>query len=68
MDAYRKAVEGFQEVTLRKVPQTENQKVDELARMASALDTWTEEELIVKAQFIAQIDQIGREDQDSSAD
>ncbi|XP_074560279.1 uncharacterized protein LOC141816393 [Curcuma longa] len=58
---YAEAVESlkkqFQEVILHKIPRADNYKADELARLASALTTGGNPDLIRQEQTIAQIDQ-----------
>ncbi|XP_074570542.1 uncharacterized protein LOC141827199 [Curcuma longa] len=53
----------FQEVTLQKIPRTDNQRADDLAKLASSLATWELEEPTVQELLIAQIDQVARPDE-----
>ncbi|XP_042441159.1 uncharacterized protein LOC122026484 [Zingiber officinale] len=39
-EAYEKMKEDFKEVTVTKIPRANNQRADELAKMASSLTTW----------------------------
>ncbi|XP_074580899.1 uncharacterized protein LOC141837384 [Curcuma longa] len=61
---YAEAVEclktQFQEVTLQKIPRADNYRADELAKLASALTTGGNPDLIKQEQVIAQIDQPSR--------
>ncbi|XP_042386508.1 uncharacterized protein LOC121978198 [Zingiber officinale] len=55
-EAYEKMKEEFKEVTVSKIPRTENSRADELAKMASSLTTWVLDKSIVETFLIAQID------------
>ena len=39
-EAYEKMRKDFKEVTVTKIPRSENERADELAKMASSLTTW----------------------------
>ncbi|XP_074560459.1 uncharacterized protein LOC141816607 [Curcuma longa] len=56
-EAFMKLKAEFKEVSVQKIPQTENSKADELARLASVVTEWTDEGPITQIAFIAQIDQ-----------
>ncbi|XP_074556562.1 uncharacterized protein LOC141812469 [Curcuma longa] len=56
-EAFAKIKAEFMEVTLLKIPRTENGKADELARLASSITEWHQEGPITQVSFIAQIDQ-----------
>lgn len=47
----------FQDVILQKIPQEENRKANELARMANAYAHWVEEDTVAHIELIAQINQ-----------
>ncbi|XP_042460206.1 uncharacterized protein LOC122043670 [Zingiber officinale] len=55
-EAYEKMKEEFKEVTVSKIPRTENGRADELAKMASSLTTWVLDRSIAQTFLIAQID------------
>ncbi|XP_042460238.1 uncharacterized protein LOC122043709 [Zingiber officinale] len=55
-EAYEKMKEEFKEVTVTKIPREDNQRVDELAKMASSLTTWMLDRSIAQTFLIAQID------------
>ncbi|XP_074567100.1 uncharacterized protein LOC141823752 [Curcuma longa] len=54
--AFDKIKAEFQEVTIVKIPRADNCKADELAKLVSAVHTWTIEEPAVQEQLIAHID------------
>ncbi|XP_074579534.1 uncharacterized protein LOC141836022 [Curcuma longa] len=58
---YAEAIERlkseFQEVVLQKIPQADNQRADNLAKLASSLSTWELEEPTIQELLIAQVDQ-----------
>ncbi|XP_074576213.1 uncharacterized protein LOC141832648 [Curcuma longa] len=56
-EAFVKLKAEFKEVSLQKIPRTENTKADELTRLATSVTEWTNEEPITQIAFIAQIDQ-----------
>ncbi|XP_074589522.1 uncharacterized protein LOC141845354 [Curcuma longa] len=56
-EAFTKLKAEFKEVSLLKIPRTENVKADELARLASSLTEWTDEGPVTQIAFVAQIDQ-----------
>ncbi|XP_074560659.1 uncharacterized protein LOC141816830 [Curcuma longa] len=56
-EAFTKLKAEFREVSLLKIPRTENTKADELARLASSMAEWTDEGHIAQISFVAQIDQ-----------
>ncbi|XP_074574071.1 uncharacterized protein LOC141830566 [Curcuma longa] len=64
---YAKAVEKlkseFQEVMLQKIPRADNQRADDLAKLASSLSTWELEEPTIQELLIAQVDQMPRADE-----
>ncbi|XP_042465868.1 uncharacterized protein LOC122048361 [Zingiber officinale] len=55
-EAYEKMREGFKEVTVTKIPSTENERADELAKMTSSLTTWVLDKPLAQTFLIAQID------------
>ncbi|XP_074559143.1 uncharacterized protein LOC141815080 [Curcuma longa] len=56
-EAFAQLKAEFKEVSLLKIPRTENTKADGLARLASSMTEWTEEGPITQVAFVAQIDQ-----------
>ena len=55
-EAYEKMKEEFVEITVTKIPRVENEKADELAKMASSLTTWVLDRSTAQTFLIAQID------------
>ncbi|XP_074562949.1 uncharacterized protein LOC141819599 [Curcuma longa] len=55
-EAVNRMKANFTEVTLCKIPRSENNKADELAKMASSVTEWTEEEPLSHVALIAQVD------------
>ncbi|XP_042437207.1 uncharacterized protein LOC122023191 [Zingiber officinale] len=55
-EAYEKMREEFTEVTVTKIPRLENERADELAKMASSLTTWVLDRSMTQTFLIAQID------------
>ncbi|XP_042418192.1 uncharacterized protein K02A2.6-like [Zingiber officinale] len=55
-EAYEKMKEEFAEVTVTKIPRAENEKADELVKMASSLTTWVLDRSTAQTFLIAQID------------
>ncbi|XP_042446458.1 uncharacterized protein LOC122031407 [Zingiber officinale] len=56
LEAYEKIKEEFTEVTMTKIPRAENEKANELAKMASSLTTWVLDRSTAQTFLIAQID------------
>lgn len=59
-EAMDKLKAEFQEVILQKILWIDNQKVNELSKLASALATWDIEEPAIQEQLIAQVNQTPR--------
>lgn len=55
-EAYKKLKEIFVEVTLLKIPWSDNHKANELDKMVSLLSTWVLDHLVAQNLLIAQID------------
>ncbi|XP_042387871.1 uncharacterized protein LOC121979972 [Zingiber officinale] len=55
-EAYEKMKGEFTEVTVTKIPRSENERADELAKMASSLTTWVLDRSMAQTFLIAQID------------
>ncbi|XP_042379917.1 uncharacterized protein LOC121972298 [Zingiber officinale] len=55
-EAYEKMKERSKKVTVTKVPRVDNQRTDELAKMASSLTTWVLDRSISQSFLIAHID------------
>ncbi|XP_074556031.1 uncharacterized protein LOC141811858 [Curcuma longa] len=55
-EAFTKMRTEFAEVTIQKIPRTENSKADELARLASSLSEWYSKEPGPQVSFVAQIE------------
>ncbi|XP_042413219.1 uncharacterized protein LOC122002198 [Zingiber officinale] len=55
-EAYEKMKAKFIEVTVTKIPRSENEQADELAKMASSLTTWVLDRSTAQTFLIAQID------------
>ncbi|XP_042460740.1 uncharacterized protein LOC122044296 [Zingiber officinale] len=55
-EAYEKMKGEFKEITVTKIPRTENERADELAKMASSLGTWTLDQSIAQTFLVAQVD------------
>ncbi|XP_042467459.1 uncharacterized protein LOC122050634 [Zingiber officinale] len=55
-EAYEKMKAEFVEVTVTKIPRSENERADELAKMASSLTTWVLDRSTAQNFLIAQID------------
>ncbi|XP_042441363.1 uncharacterized protein LOC122026701 [Zingiber officinale] len=54
-EAYEKMKAEFVEVTVTKIPRSENERADELAKMASSLTTWVLDRSTAQTFLIAQI-------------
>ncbi|XP_042418938.1 uncharacterized protein LOC122007191 [Zingiber officinale] len=55
-EAYEKMKAEFTEVTVTKIPRSENERADELAKMTSSLTTWVLDRSTAQTFLIAQID------------